>query len=834
MSPEMLLPGGAWSLQRALSGRLPGRARKEWLGSLPGGRMVFEEVPLMKRVLKIWIAICGINMFFTGCNSLMVKSEWNPEQVMESVAVQETISEAGIRLRYSDEEREKNMEDFYEGNLSRKFQELEGIRAFRLGDGHSEASEDMENFQIERLMADGTFYYSYSTRVKGTGENRKKLHCAAAYNYRTEELQIFHENRFDSTDEDRESFMMQMSPVNGGGWEIFVYDNGVGSIYDAQGSLMFRADIESFVRACYSQAHSVMITNAVIDGGNRIYLELVVEKEPVEISENPEAENEPIDDDQAEKEAEEAEAEMEDKVESQVLVYDFIPLKTTINQYKDSFEEQKKAWIHKTEGKTFSSEPDVEKDWKDVTEKIPDKWGTGYLPGYGNRNVMAWKEGIRFQAGQDGVSSRFQPMAGSYEGFTNVKPDTVVSNLFVMDGNYWYGLTGIVGNSQEAYDPETITRTYTYEVTTTSTDSEGNAHTVTFTEDREQKIQVYRRRKTEMRNVQLEGYWVIDKVHSLGGCMDGRVLGASDEKIFWLEQDRSLKSAGKIMEEGMTAGMFEDGDTRYLVQYNGSRMVIAQGDDWDKAPVRWEIPYEKLTSRYRAGDSAHDQAFEELNQEYLGSANVYSNADFYTEKGVLRAELDYDGKRDGFLLTSMNKGLVYYEPASETAVLVGDGSWYGSWKQGNKFLSVGFSRGDSSYESMDVVFARVYEYDLKELFKEALRMAERQEEERKERNRRLSEGETETSAENEEESGEGLLEIEGLKPMEDTWNKEYKEKWQDVDLKEAGRQGETFDAEEYSREQKENQEGIEASQKARIEQIIGGISQGGEEGEGGS
>ena len=332
-----------------------------------------------------------------------------------------------------------------------------------------------------------------------------------------------------------------------------------------------------------------------------------------------------------------------------------------------------------------------------------------------------------------------------------------------------------------------------------------------------------------MRNVQLEGYWVIDKVHSLGGCVDGRVLGASDEEIFWLEQDRSLTSAGKIMEEGMTAGMFEEGDIRYLVQYNGSRMVIAQGDDWDKASVRWEIPYEKLTSRYGVGDSSHDQAFGELNQEYLGFVNVYSNADFYTEKGVLRTEFNYDGKRDGFLLTSMNKGLVYYEPASEMAVLVGEGSWYGSWKQGDKFLSVGFAKGDSFYESMDVIFARVYEYDLEALFKEALKMAERQEEERREREERLSGGETETSTEKNEESGEGLLEIEGLKPMEDTWKKEYKEKWKEIDLKEADRQGETFDSEEYSLEQKEKEEGIEASQKARIEQILGGISQNQEE-----
>lgn len=727
------------------------------------------------------------------------------------------------------------MGDFYEENLSQKLEGLEGERAFMIADGHSDKSGDLEAFQIERLTDDGTFYYCYVTRADGTGEDRKKVHCAASYNYRSGDFHIIHETLFDaeSGQEDGEAFHMQVIPTEEGGREVFVYDNGVGSVYDTEGKLIFKTDIERFARACYSQAHSVTVANAITDGNHRIYLELVVEKEEVDIPENPEADTTPINGEQSEEEEEDVEEEIGDKVESQVLVYDFLPLNTTFDQYNDHFARQKEEWVSKVQGKTFTSDPNGEKDWQDVVKAVPDKWGIAVMPGYGGRSVFTWKDGIRFLPGEDGITSQFKPEENSYEGFCKVEPDTEISNVFTMDSGFWYGLTGVTGgkSDQTLYNPEIISRTYTYEYTVTTTDSEGNPTTTTFAEERTQSLEVKTRRKTKMKNVQLEGYWINDKVHTLGGCVDGRILACSDTESFWLNQDRSTDEAGKLMEEGMSVGILEERDGWYLVQYNGSKMAAAKGENWDKASVRWEIPYEKLTSRYEEGDTSFDSAFEDLNQEYLKDVNVYNNGDRYTEKTILKTQSLFGGTGDGFLLTSINKGLVYYEPSSQKAALVAEGSWYGSWKQGEGFVSVGFANGNMTYDSMDVVFARVYEYDLKKLFEETTAEKEKQEQEQNAAMEKLDqtkkptkENETEPKETGEgERSGEGLLEGLGVKPMEDTWNEEYKEKWKDVDHGDAAQQGETFDVEKYSQEEKKKQDEQESSQSARIQEILRGM-----------
>ena len=54
------------------------------------------------------------------------------------------------------------------------------------------------------------------------------------------------------------------------------------------------------------------------------------------------------------------------------------------------------------------------------------------------------------------------------------------------------------------------------------------------------------------------------------------------------------------------------------------------------------------------------------------------------------------------------------------AVNLDAGTWYGTWKNGNKFVSVGFENKDTSYNTLDVAFARVKEYDLNEFYKESL------------------------------------------------------------------------------------------------------------------
>ena len=180
----------------------------------------------MKRILMIIFLAVAVSMFFTGCNSIVL-----------SVGEDDFVEIPWQEMKNWDE-----MPDYYENNEAGKFENLTGDRAFKIKDGHSEASADIADFQIGTLLEDGTFIYAYSTKIKGEGENRKAVHCAAAYNYKNGQMKIIHENVFESTDGTveaggRESFYIQIcdetSPETS---DIFVYDNGVGYIYKSNGS----------------------------------------------------------------------------------------------------------------------------------------------------------------------------------------------------------------------------------------------------------------------------------------------------------------------------------------------------------------------------------------------------------------------------------------------------------------------------------------------------------------------------------------------------------------------------------------------------------------------
>ena len=157
-----------------------------------------KEVLFMKRILGM-IALGGlISVFFTGCNSILVEKQEDPVSIVSSIAATESSGE-GIRLNYDPEDANKTAPDYFEQNIRQKFDNLEGKAAFKIKDGHSTKTADLESFQIEDLMEDGTFYYAILPDGR-EGEERQKVHCAAAYNYRTEDFQVLHESysSFDS------------------------------------------------------------------------------------------------------------------------------------------------------------------------------------------------------------------------------------------------------------------------------------------------------------------------------------------------------------------------------------------------------------------------------------------------------------------------------------------------------------------------------------------------------------------------------------------------------------------------------------------------------------
>ena len=126
------------------------------------------------------------------------------------------------------------------------------------------------------------------------------------------------------------------------------------------------------------------------------------------------------------------------------------------------------------------------------------------------------------------------------------------------------------------------------------------------------------------------------------------------------------------------------------------------------------------------------------------------------------------------MLTSQGKGLIFYSNFGGKSAVLEEGTWYRTWNMGDKYVSVGFPKGASSYGSIDVAFARVYEYDLSQLCNESMKNT-LEELEQEEESRRQEE--EEKARESLEASAEGQEDETVQKPL-DKWNEEYQQKYE--------------------------------------------------------
>lgn len=800
-----------------------------------------QEVQALKRVLMAGLLCVGINMFFTGCSSLMFDMGEADYSSADSHAASAVPTESdGIKASYDEEDARQSLPDYFELNMDSKFQNLEGERAFQIADGHSDAAGDLESFQIGTLETDGTFIYAYVTCPEGQSESGRIVHCAAAYNYRSGSFQILHQTVFTRTNEDEESFYIQTTDDGG----LFVYDNGSGYLYNASGSLTFQTDIETFVRNCFRKAYSVTSVKAVTDGNRRIYVELSVEKEPIDIPDTEDSGNSRSSEEELDEEMEELEQEAEEKLRELVLVYDFQELPSTIDQNNVNFDSQTQQWQAMTEGKEFTEAPDPEADMEAVRARSRDAWGGCFLPGLGDGLVFEWRSGQSFQYADDGYICMFQALPGSYQQFQNLRTNTAVSGLFTpMNGRY-YEIFGQTGDF-EYYNRERLTRSYIYVWYTEETDSDGNTTETKHTEKRTQYIYRYRTRRTPLSSAFLEGYWLLENenITSVSDCVNGNILCLSNRMISWLKRDGSVSAigfgliAGIADEEDGIAGAFQDETDTYITLSGMDTLWIGrqtwQDDNTPQLQRVWEIPYSKLASDYAPGTGSYDRAFDDLNGERLNTDVIYGGSDYYTSDMVMTAELTTDSEladwlrnkgvevlnpssgntSSGFLLTSQAKGLIYFDTTSGKAVKVSSGCWYRTWRQGNRYFSVGFQNGDTSYGGFDVAFAHVYEYDLSELYKENMEETKAQilEEERLQQEEEASrslEGETEE-------------EQETLKEMLTEWEeRRSQEESTEVNLRPYVSEGETFDSAQYEQQESIRQSMQESSDEARINEIL--------------
>ena len=733
----------------------------------------------MKRIITAVLMGLAVTVFFTGCSSLTGSMEVDYKEIQTSAAFEAVTDENGEN-RLGITEETKEAPNYFEQNMTEKFKALEGKQAFQIKSGHSKEADDIESFQIAGLKNDRTFLYGYVTRVEDGGRPRKMVHCAALYHYDSGALQVFHENAFRRPWEDEgeqtaaeqadgeESFFVQVCDQSG---DIFVYDNGHGYLYDSDGAMKFHGDIESFIRKQFQNFYDVSVVNAVSDGQGRIYLEVSIEKEAVDV---PELEGEDLE-----------------------LTNKYSPVNSGMDQENVAFETQKNAWIAQTVGKEYEEAPDALADWNQVRETHPDQWGDAWLGSFDNAKVYQWKGEAAFTS-EEGVTN-FLPKPDSYVNFRDVKEQWQLEKLFIpRDGKY----SDLFGRTKNFiyYNPQEIQREYThvwYEEGETSSEGE-SAEPIKHTEVLTQTLsRINTKRYAPLENAYVESYWVMDKKKAvaLGKCIGGEIqCTGEDGKVRWIQPGGGLLDTPYEVTEDTQAGVFRDGGVIYYVEFGKDSMAIVQdaahGGNRNETPQK--ILYKNLAGGYEAGTSAYDAMLEKKNEENLPEVESVYGTDYYTEEQVLHASLSLDmilalelnrkgakgicdlairGSMQGFLLTSQDKGLIFYAPFTGLSAVLESGSWFGTWRLGNEYISVGFLNGERSYNSLDVAFARVYEYDLSTLCNESMKasLEDIKAREAEEARRRAEEASRQA-----EEPSDG--EEETKSPL-DQWNEGYKKKY---------------------------------------------------------
>jgi len=797
----------------------------------------------VKRIITTGIYGLVVAVFFTGCSPLNKNMRVDFEEIQTSAGAdvrKETNENGENRLGFTDEE--KQIGDYFEQNRDEKFKNLGGNPAFVIKDGHSKDSSDIEGFQIGGLKSDKTFVYAYTTRVAGEESPKKVVHCGAFYNYESKEFKVFHENIYtrswedsnenseEENDEDKESFFIQVCDITG---DIFVYDNGYGIFYDSNGNKKFQRDIEAFVRRQFLDAYSVSVIHAVTDGENRIYLEVSIEKEKIEIPEEKESENQMDKDDSGkdaeeqitkessetdiDEETDELDKQIEENIESRILVYELQAVNTNMNQYNTAFEEQKNAWINMTKNQEYTEEevPNEWEDWGKAVESNPDSWGDVFLDNMQYIVTYQWKEQESF-LDENGVTSLF-PSLNSYQTFKDLKELWQLENIFILPEQKYSLLFGTTGNFTY-YNPQTIERTYTLVWTETieipggevSITKDGNTTTIILPpetvekEHSEEKTQTLENinisRYLPLQDGYMESYWVMDKEKaiSLGSCIGNEILCTGEDKsVRWIQPGGELKDTPYKIGDETEAGAFLEDGIVYYMQYGKKGMSIVKdkahgGEDLNKAET---IVYEKLEGGYQSGDSAYDAIFEkEMNEQMPATGSIYGN-DFFDEEDVLHADIKLDMElakklyekgdtgictlassesNKGFLLSSESKGLIFYEPSSQKSAVLQEGTWFRTWKLENTYISIGFPKGESSYSGNDIAYARVYEYDLTELSNQGMKNTLEDILAREEKDLKKAEEESLKAAKESEEGKETQK-----NPME-RWNEKYKESYEET------------------------------------------------------
>lgn len=277
----------------------------------------------LERKMKKWLLILGVLFCFylTGCkNSILYNADLDKATVEAYVPVLETVpSDSLIQIEHQ---------------FSEEKYQISGKDAFYILPSHRPAPENILDFQVLDLIDGKISIYAYqavcsasdqtglggapqsgiamdtenSTGERSDGSLGKMATILMSYNIDTREYCIFFHKVSDiekvaAPDMDEEgihgplssekkdetgSFFVQKTGQNGNAY--FIYLDGVGSIYDQTGRLIYTKDINSqlnYNKWLYGGDDAVItIHNVLVDKNYFMYVTLNIEKKETEITED--------------------------------------------------------------------------------------------------------------------------------------------------------------------------------------------------------------------------------------------------------------------------------------------------------------------------------------------------------------------------------------------------------------------------------------------------------------------------------------------------------------------------------------------------------------------
>lgn len=706
----------------------------------------------MKRILgnHLALCLCGLSVFFTGCNQETVSSRVEVPVYQETGVEETTEAETEEVKKGGPKDVDQTVKSRMDQMSEDRFTGLSGHRAFYFPANHSENAADLRAFQILGLE-DGDFYYYYVTTDTDTGE---EVHAVARNGADgSGRYKLLYERKQEEAGS-VSSFYVHICTNIDGEYRISIYEDGQLSVIDRDGRVMFSRTSQDIQFGSVTQSggenllelidrifnvggekpsyYDRDITSVSTDGRYNFFI-------PVTLTVN---------------DYTEMEDDGELVTETYLLGYSYMPVGTENSEYliqmNENFVNQLQYWRELGEDEEERGTPEA--DWKKAVRAYPDRWGN-YMVASGELNSLnvlgilyKWKDPdikifMEEKKGASAGGGNLNPIFTAadslyYSAVSELKGGQLLNEYFFQDAEKGYcPFVGSVKEQSRTILTQDIYRSYEVEV------EGGEDRTVQETVKADMGAKEFFSDGSA-----IERFHVMD--NSLGMYVaPGRIINGSYTAGICFPGSCTLVRYGKKSDMGTNLRTInfgvtaEDMGVSILNSLGGQPYVLGADLEFNRLMINtpsgaWitlmtpdlnPSGYQETSTDQELVNGMKERS-ENSGTYSMSSVDLYGNPDRYGEDNVLVLE---DRGNIKILVTTFYNGMQLYEGSKEMSPAFGRSSpgtiysisgcpLYQAWITGPKEITaVGFDRTDTTYQYMDIAKARVYGFDMEDMMKDA-------------------------------------------------------------------------------------------------------------------